>query len=109
VSVDMQLRQSPIYRGPPLRRCFGLGGQIHCHLIPGHLQGGQVYSYDANARLRQKKVTQCMLGKGYELFQLPQCTSDQVAGRMVAYDRMPPVREGACVTRAGGRWYVVNP
>ncbi|MBO9449512.1 hypothetical protein J7426_04540 [Tropicibacter sp. R16_0] len=79
--VANEIRQRPpiYYPGYPI--CDGYG---NCWYRPGFWADGGVYSVDVNKDLRNRVLTQCMAGKGYNPVSIPQCSAGVKANAPVA-------------------------
>lgn len=73
VPASVQIAQTSSYRLPTNTSCYGVGSQAFCNTTGGNVIGGQVYSYDANAGLREQAGLQCLARKGYRQISLPAC------------------------------------
>ncbi|NCO21791.1 MAG: hypothetical protein GW905_07270 [Rhodobacterales bacterium] len=108
VPPNTQLRRTPVELIPAREICDRHG---KCSVIPARIEGGEVYSYDANADLRARVVAQCMADKGYEKVSIPPCP-DSVA--KVAASRapgvLPPLGPNICVAQGadGGLIFVTT-
>lgn len=108
VPANTQIGVTPIRSTPPRTQCYGKGDKVRCHTVPGRIYGGQRYSYDANAPLRDDVVTQCMAGLGYRPVSLPACTASQKPAVLV--DRgMPPLTPDSCAVPTRGGTVIVTP
>ena len=107
VPTDNRIASTPTYTTPVSCNTYGTvstyggfgsyGGNTYC--TGGQTYGGQTYSYDANAGLRDKVYTQCMAEKGYltTTFPIPYCKPEQVpAGYITASTILHEPVEGAC-------------
>lgn len=101
VPVNTQIRRTPLRVIPAQQSCTPAGV---CTVIPGRFEGGEVYSFDANADLRTRFVTQCMAQKGYQPASVRRC-SPQVAEIATARGPgvLPPLGPNLCVARAADR------
>jgi hypothetical protein len=101
VPPNTQVRRTPVELIPEREFCDRAG---NCRVIPARLEGGEVYTFDANDDLRNRVVAQCMADKGYTRVTVPAC-SDQVA--QVAISRapsvLPPLGPNVCVARRADR------
>lgn len=73
--VANQIRQRPPIFYPPVQQCHG----GNCWTRPGYWVDGGTYTVDVNAGLRARLEQSCMTQKGYQRFELPRCSADQVA------------------------------
>lgn len=103
VPVSTQVRTTPTYTTPENTSCYNIGYSVNCTTTGGQVYGGDTYSYDVNADLRQRVVGQCMARRGYQAVTLPICGDEERALGIVSFrnSRLPPAREVRCVTDAG--------
>ena len=106
VPVSTQIRRSPSYYLPPRRVCDTKG---NCVLRPGRFVRGNVYSYDANAGLRQRVVAQCMADRGYRPVAVRRCEAGEVPARLRGDAVLPVPGPEACAVRTRGGWVLVGP
>src|ERR1700722_6970669 len=78
VPANTQVGQNPTYVTPTNTNCYAIGTSVTCSQTGGNVYGGDVYSYDANAPLRQSVITNCMNKKGYFYISLPECKTDDI-------------------------------
>jgi len=110
VPQNTQVGTTPIFVTPAQTNCYSSGYSTQCTTTGGQVSGGNVYSYDANAGLRSKYITQCMAEKGYAKYALPQCAPKDLKGKVLDYRKTPPISASSCVTKTAGRdWLIVNP
>jgi len=111
VPVNTQIGQSPSFVTPVTTSCFGGGYSIHCTQSGGDVIGGGVYSYDANSKLREALVAQCMREKGFQYITVRQCKDADLKNGLPNYRTLPPLNSNACVAKdsLGGRYVLVNP
>lgn len=74
VPVNTQVGQTPTFVTPMYTTC----GAYSCYTSGGQVMGGDVYSYDANAELRNRAQNQCMARKGYQLYEANLCKKSQI-------------------------------
>ena len=103
IPVDTRVGQTPIMQTPIQTICRpgATPGETVCTTTGGDIYGGDVYSYDANAKLRGDYFGRCMSNKGYNVAEVPLCDSTQQPADLTAIARKgnrPPV-EGACAVR----------
>jgi hypothetical protein len=103
IPVDTRVEQTPIMQTPIQTICKpgGTPGETVCTTTGGEIYGGDVYSYDANAKLRGDYFGRCMRGKGYGVAEVPLCDSKQQPVDLAAVARKgsrPPV-EGSCAVK----------
>jgi len=101
VPPNTQIRRTPVELIPAREICNRAG---ECTVIPARIEGGEVYSYDANTDLRRRVVGQCMAARGYARVSVPQC-SPEVAKVAVARAPavLPPLGPDLCFARAPDR------
>lgn len=95
VPVNSQIRTTPSYVTPMQTNCYGTS----CYTTGGQVIGGNTYSYDANAALRNEYFARCMVSRGYQFTQQPLCSKDQVTDALrnqLSGDLRAPA-EGSCV------------
>lgn len=110
VPQNTQVGTTPVFVTPAHTNCYSTGYTTQCTTTGGQVTGGNVYSYDANAGLRSKYITQCMAEKGYTKYSLPQCNAKDLKGKVLDYKTIPAISSNSCVTKPSGRdWIVVNP
>ncbi|WP_172960954.1 hypothetical protein [Oceaniglobus roseus] len=101
VPPNTQIRTTPIEVLPPRRVCSRDG--LHCRLIGGDIVGGETYTYDANAGLRARVISQCMAARGYSPVEIPMCSPEaqrDSGGRVPA--TLPPLGPNVCAVRVQG-------
>lgn len=95
---------SPSFTTPVSVTCANYGNVTNCQQYGGQTFGGQSYSTDLNADLRERIYQQCMAEKGYSSLVFPGCTDEQLAGRTVtpkSSGENPPPNEILCLTEVG--------
>ncbi|WP_051312117.1 hypothetical protein [Pseudodonghicola xiamenensis] len=105
--VATQIRQMPPTYVPGPRVCDNKG---NCWNRPGYWMNGEVYSYDANAGLRDRVKQLCMAEKGYSPVKLPVCPPEVKSATPPGVTRVLPELTGnSCVIRnKDGTWQIVN-
>ena len=113
--VDTRIGQTPVIQTPIQTICQPAtqpGAPPRCTTTGGEVYGGDVYSYDANAGLRNSYVARCMADKGYQVAEIARCSANVVPadiGAISAKGARPPV-EGACaVSLKGGTSLILYP
>ena len=106
VPVNTQVRRTPITIVP--RRICNSDGD--CRIYYSEI-GGELIVFDANERLRQQVVAQCMTRQGYTPVSLPPCPAGvreaAPEGRTTV---LPRLAENSCVIRnRDGSWQIVTP
>lgn len=98
VPASNQVGTTPSYTTPTQTYCTGYGYSASCTTTGGQTYGGNTYSYDANADLRQRVFNMCMQRNGYRSVTVPTCTADQTkAGRRVSsLNRLPVLDNVVC-------------
>jgi hypothetical protein len=106
--VATQIRQAPPTYIPGPRVCNQDG---ECWTRPGYWMSGEVYSYDANANLRDRVKQLCMAEKGYSPISLPACPAEIKSTTPPGVTTvLPPLTAQACVIRnKDGSWQIVTP
>lgn len=94
--VRRETRYTPRIFVPSQQVCDSAGA---CVLRPGYFEGGQPYSVDANASVRQTATRGCMGSRGYARVALPACEAGtevrlstvmpQLAGNTCLYGASP--------------------
>jgi hypothetical protein len=98
----MATEMTPRYTTPSNVQCYDYGYTVSCQQYGGQTFGGDVYSYDANQELRDRVTAQCLAQKGYQVIELPQCSSEQ-AKRAIssANTKQPTSDQIECVVEGG--------
>lgn len=78
VPTDTQIGTTPVYTTPVQTNCYNTGYSVQCNSTGGDVYGGETYSYDANADLRADFWARCMVSKGYQVTELPNCDTSKV-------------------------------
>ncbi len=108
VPANTQIRSTPVTVTPVRRICNSAG--TACRIVGGDVLGGETYSYDANAGLRNRVITQCMAARGYRAVEIPMCPQsarDTVLAR--APKTLPPLGPNTCAVRgADGYLFAVT-
>ena len=108
VPQNNQIGQTPVYGSPMQTYCSGTY-YVTCTTYGGNVSGGNLYSYDANAGLRDDVMEQCMGRKGYSRVELPVC-STEVASKITSYPAtLPKLTETSCLIDHNGSYAVVTP
>lgn len=105
--VATQIRREPPRYIPPRRYCDSAG---RCWYDGGFWIDGEVYTFDANADLRERVERQCMADRGYSYVEVPNCSSGVASQVPVAATRvMPPLSPQSCAIRNDdGTWQIVT-
>jgi len=104
VPVNTQIRRNPVELVPAREICDRQG---NCSIIPARLEGGEVYSFDANTDLRRRVIGQCMADRGYARASVPQCTPEVAKVAIArAPTVLPPLGPNLCVARTPERTLV---
>ena len=108
VPESRQIRRTPPRYIPGPRYCDSRG---RCSYGPGYYIPGDVYTYDANAALRNQVTQQCMAQKGYARVELPRCSGSVAQSVQPGITRvLPPLSQSSCVVKnRGGSWQIVSP
>ena len=93
VPQQQVVRTTPTYTTPVQTYCNRIGTQTICNSTGGQTYGGQTYSVDANAELRQRVFAQCMIDIGYRYVNLPPCPQNAV---FKASAGLPPLSLKTC-------------
>jgi hypothetical protein len=109
VPANTQVGQNPTYVTPTNTNCYAIGTSVTCSQTGGNVYGGDVYSYDANAPLRQSVITNCMNKKGYFYISLPECKTDDIKNGLPNYSVLPALAANACVAKSPSGFVFVNP
>ncbi|MGD9293628.1 MAG: hypothetical protein PVI41_01990 [Roseobacter sp.] len=106
--VASQIRRGPPRYIPGYHHCNSKG---HCYRSGGYFVPGEAYSVDVNARLRHDLEKRCMGRKGYQLIELPRCSTGVSSADATAIaGQVPLLTENSCVVREnGGRWQIIDP
>lgn len=100
------IRQSPSFTTPVQTTCNRIGTQTFCNSTGGDTFGGQTYSEDANAGLRQRVFAQCMADQGYRYVNIPVCPAGVT---LDSADRLLPLSRTTCYRMtADGRGAIGN-
>jgi hypothetical protein len=103
VPANTQIRTTPITVTPGRRVCSGDG--TSCTYIRGDIIGGETYSYDANAGLRERVVAQCMGARGYRPVEIPLCPSGARESVLAQAPRtLPTLSSATCAVRGNAGW-----
>ena len=107
VPTNNRIATTPTYTTPVACNTYGAvstyggfgsySGNTYC--TGGQTYGGQNYSYDANAELRNKVENQCMVEKGYltTRIPIPYCKQEQIpAGYITSSTILHEPVAGAC-------------
>ena len=108
VPVSTQIRSTPARYVPPRQYCDASGA---CKTRGGYWIEGEIYSFDANERLRLRAQIQCMAAKGYSPVEIPACP-DRIARAVpaAATRTLPALTPDSCVIRnTGGSWQIITP
>ena len=116
VPAAMAVAQTPTYTTPAYTSCYGSGfgygygysSQANCTTTGGQVYGGQTYSYDANAGLRERVSAQCLAQKGYAGITFASCTADDLKGAMALPLGAPMPRPEAVLCIASGGQIVLR-
>ena len=103
VPASMQIGTTPAYTTPVSTTCSGIGNSVFCSSTGGNVIGGNVYSYDANANIRDSVIQQCLARRGYQRITFPICTAEQRSRGVTPSlsEMLPPASEVLCVTGNG--------
>ena len=100
VPTNTKVETTPRYTTPVSCSSYtSYGGYVDTDCTGGQTYGGQTYSYDANATLREKVRLQCMADRGYltTTNPIPYCEPEQVpAGYITAMTIVHEPKAGAC-------------
>ncbi|SFJ43444.1 hypothetical protein SAMN04487991_2158 [Celeribacter neptunius] len=79
-SVPQALRvaTTPMYTTPQYTNCYKVGYTVQCNTTGGQTYGGDTYTYDANKNLRNEYYARCMVGRGWQVFEVPDCDPKKV-------------------------------
>jgi len=85
-----------------------------CSAYGGNTYGGQTYSVDANAGLRQNVIQQCMAKRGWQLVNLPPCGVNEhntYLENPAAYRKPKSVDATSCaiLDQARNEWVIFTP
>jgi hypothetical protein len=95
VPISTQFDRTPQYRTPITTNCFNTGSSVQCTQSGGQLIGGEVYSYDANAGLRNDYTVHCMNSQGFYNLSLRRCRERDVKGGIPRYSVLPILNSNA--------------
>lgn len=109
VPVNSQLRQTPVFTTPVQTSCFGYGYSVSCTQTGGQTYGGDVYSVDANARLRSRVIGQCMMNRGYQLIKVRKCEDKDLRNGVKRYAVLPQLSPNSCYVNTPTGTVLVNP
>lgn len=110
VPANTQYATTPVQVIPGRTVCRNSGNVTKCYQSGGYVTGGETYSFDANAPLRDNVVAQCMNMQGYQAVELRRCEDKDLKGGVQDYTILPPLQPNACVVERGeGYFIVVNP
>lgn len=106
VPVDRRIERDPV-RIVPRRVCDSQG---NCTVFYDRV-GGEVRTWDANAGLRSRVVTQCMTRQGFSYVELPACSQGVArAAPAGATTILPRLAPNSCAIRNGdGTFQIVTP
>ncbi len=105
----MQVGVTPTYVTPIQTNCYNYGYSVSCTTTGGDVYGGQTYSYDANAKLRDRVVGQCMEDLGYQAISLEQCPPGVLEKAGPVAPRMPAVANNSCAAKLpNGNWVILE-
>lgn len=76
--------------------CNRIGNQTLCNTTGGQTIGGNTYTTDANAGLRNRVFYQCMANKNYRYVNLPPCPAGVVFRADDAVGVLPPLSNTTC-------------
>lgn len=108
VPANTQVRTTPITYSPVREVCPDDGGR--CRYVGGAIRGGDTYTYDANADLRERFVAQCMGGKGYQRVELPACTGQAARrARVTRQSVLPRLDRSLCAFKGSDGGWVFLP
>lgn len=100
VPTNTKVETTPRYTTPVSCSSYtSYGGYIDTDCTGGQTYGGQTYSYDANATLRDKVYSQCMIDRGYltTTTPIPLCEPEQIpTGYITAMTIVHEPKAGAC-------------
>ncbi|RVT86836.1 hypothetical protein DXV76_01750 [Rhodobacteraceae bacterium CCMM004] len=96
VPANAQVRSTPSYAMPSQTVCNRVGGQAFCNTYGGGVQGGQTYSVDVNADLRQRVYRQCLADKGFQIVDLRPCPDGVTPQPQSDSQRLPRLGANAC-------------
>ena len=109
VPANTQIGRTPLVQTPPQTSCYRSGDKTRCTTTAGRIYGGEVYSYDANAGLRDDVVAQCMAAQGYRRIAVPRCTDAQVKSGTPIAGTLPTLTESSCAAQTkGGGWALLS-
>jgi hypothetical protein len=100
VPANTQIDTTPIFNTPVQTNCYSYGySGVQCSSTGGQVYGGDTYSYDANAGLRQEHEARCMAARGYRVSQFPVCAPSKVPTDFatIAGSTIRPPKEGSCI------------
>lgn len=94
---------TPVYRTPSNVQCTSYGYSTNCVDYGGQVYGGQAYTQDVNAGLRERVQWQCLARKGYTPITRPTCTVEQRKAGETARSsgKMPDPENVLCFTETG--------
>lgn len=79
VPKDVRTDYDPGFSSPGTVQCNTIGTSTYCNTVGAVNIPGSVSQYDANSPLRTRVADRCLRAKGYEIFQLPKClTQDDI-------------------------------
>ncbi len=104
VPPDKRVRTTPLRVVPGETVC---NSEQVCVTSAPQVFGGEIYTVDANAGLRNRVAAQCMIDKGYRKVSVPACTP-AVAKEAVARapQVLPPLTGNVCAARSPDQGYV---
>ena len=105
INPNVQTGTTPTFTTPTQTNCYTIGNSVQCYTTGGQTTGGQAYSYDANAALRQDVVQQCMADRGYTFSAIPICPERIVTAeiRRQLSGQLRPATEGSCAAQITNR------
>lgn len=100
VPQSVAVGTQPSYTTPVQTNCYNTGYSAQCSSTGGQIIGGQTYSYDPNAGLRNRVEAQCMANRGFSLVSLLVCTATQRnSGALRGFSgNLPPLQTVACIS-----------
>ena len=101
VPTATRIATTPRYTTPVSTSCYDTGYSVQCRTTGGQTYGGNTYSYDANRGLRNEFYAQCMLDRGWRVYELPDCDPEKVPAELKEQLRgkLRKPAEGACYLR----------